>query len=125
MVNSACVSHGYPSPPPTQVQYIALRNINLIVQKRSSILANEVKASAVFSLGGFPFTAAHIDTGLEATRKRVQTMEVGQVSANSANYFGRARNCYVCKFYIYNSYNVMECYGPPFFSSATGQLCTV
>lgn len=38
-------SRAFPSRLPTraQVQYVALRNINLIVQKRPSILANEVK----------------------------------------------------------------------------------
>lgn len=96
VVNAACVSHDTPSPPPTQIQYIALRNINLIVQKRSSILANEVKASAVLSLGVSHFIAAHIDEGLETTRKRVQTMEVGLASAISAFcilVLCRTRNC--------------------------------
>lgn len=35
-----------------EVQYVALRNVNLIVQKRPSILANEVKVRCAASANG-------------------------------------------------------------------------
>ena len=34
-----------------EVQYVALRNINLVVQKRPAILANEVKVSGIVQYG--------------------------------------------------------------------------
>ena len=35
----------------SEIQYVALRNINLIVQKNAGILAHEVKVGLLVSLG--------------------------------------------------------------------------